>query len=231
MYINVYQIALDTESIWTRLGPEFVPDCGKNIIVLKTLYGLKAWEYFVTTLLLVSQHLFITLVWLTRKYGTNQKLGRLIGKYYSYISLYVYDVLCIHPDGIGVLILIDNFAKTKEDSTCDPNMYLAANLCKICLPNVIESWATYHSKYIQEAVKNTEYHLAKEQSSVKLVKRVSTPVMRDCKPELDVRPKLRSTEALYYQSQIGFLQWMTNIGYIDMIIDVSKVANQLAIPR
>ena len=39
---NAYLTAPVTEKIWTVLGPEFGPDCGKKAIVVRALYGLKS---------------------------------------------------------------------------------------------------------------------------------------------------------------------------------------------
>jgi hypothetical protein len=50
-------------------------------------------------------------------------------------------------------------------------------------------------------------------------------------PELDDFPELDPLMALYYQSQIGSLRWMIELGRIDMMTDVSMMASQLAMPR
>ena len=95
---NAYLTATFTEKIWTRLGPEFGPDCGKRAIVVRALYGLKsAGAAF-------SNHLadcMSTLgyescladqdVWYKAEIRSSDK-----HKYYSYMLLYVDDVLCIH---------------------------------------------------------------------------------------------------------------------------------------
>ena len=143
----------------------------------------------------------------------------------------MYDVWCINLNGEGALHLIEKYFKMKEDSIGDPDMYFGAKLRKIVLINGVDAWSTSPSKYVQEAVNNIEDHLVKEHGGVKLVKHASAPFMRDYKPELDMSPVLGLTEASYYQSRIGVLQWMVEIGRIDMITEVSMLASQLAMPR
>ena len=47
----------------------------------------------------------------------------------------------------------------KSVSIGDPNIYLGAKLKKVVLENVVESCATSTSKYVQEAVSNSEADL------------------------------------------------------------------------
>ena len=50
-------------------------------------------------------------------------------------------------------------------------------------------------------------------------------------PELDDSPKLDPSLPSYYQSQIGILKWMVELGRIDMMMEVSMLASHLAMPR
>ena len=49
--------------------------------------------------------------------------------------------------------------------------------------------------------------------------------------ELDVSELLGPEDATYYQSQIGVLRWMIELGRVDIITEVSLLASQLAQPR
>jgi hypothetical protein len=40
--LNAYVTAPVTEKVWTVLGPEFGPDAGKNVIIVRALHGLKS---------------------------------------------------------------------------------------------------------------------------------------------------------------------------------------------
>ena len=96
--MNAYLTAPVTEKIWTWLGPEFGSDAGKKALVVRALYGLKsAGAAFRNHLADCMDFLGYTSckadpdVWLKAETKTSDG-----SKYYSYILLYVDDVLCIH---------------------------------------------------------------------------------------------------------------------------------------
>ena len=49
--------------------------------------------------------------------------------------------------------------------------------------------------------------------------------------KLDTTPELDYDCANYFQSQIGILRWMVEIGRVDMITEVSLLSSHLALPR
>ena len=50
-------------------------------------------------------------------------------------------------------------------------------------------------------------------------------------PELDVSEELSSSDALYYQSLIGILRWIVELGHVDIYLEVSMMSSHLALPR
>lgn len=62
-------------------------------------------------------------------------------------------------------------------------------------------------------------------------KRANSPFPTDYAPEMDTTELLNPEQASYYQSQIGILRWMVEIGRVDIITEVSLLASQLALPR
>ena len=68
-------------------------------------------------------------------------------------------------------------------------------------------------------------------SGRKLKKRVSAPWPGDYSSELDGTQELDPGKANYYQSQIGVLLWAVELGRVDMITEVSKLASHMALPR
>eukprot|EP00934_Nitzschia_sp_Nitz4_P006827 Nitzschia sp. Nitz4//scaffold434_size7771//2174//3312//NITZ4_009151-RA/size7771-exonerate_protein2genome-gene-0.20-mRNA-1//-1//CDS//3329551831//6817//frame0 len=58
-----------------------------------------------------------------------------------------------------------------------------------------------------------------------------TPFSNDYIPELDISEELNAEDANYFQSIIGILRWMVEIGRVDIITEVSMLASQLALPR
>jgi hypothetical protein len=48
---------------------------------------------------------------------------------------------------------------------------------------------------------------------------------------MDSSEELGPDQASYYHSQIGVLQWMVELGRVDIIAEVSMLASHLALPR
>ena len=61
--------------------------------------------------------------------------------------------------------------------------------------------------------------------------RGSAPFPPGYTPELDVSPELSPTLAAYYQSQIGILRWMVELGRVDIITELSLLSSHMALPR
>jgi hypothetical protein len=78
-------------------------------------------------------------------------------------------------------------------------------------------------------VKNVETYLAT--IGQKLQAKANTPIQTSYSPELDVSTELDPKEASYYQSMIGILRWMVELGRIDICLEVSMMSSHLALPR
>ena len=65
----------------------------------------------------------------------------------------------------------------------------------------------------------------------KLPASVNTPMQATYHPELDVSLELDAKYALYYQSLIGVLHWMMELGRVDISLEVSLLSSHLALPR
>lgn len=120
-------------------------------------------------------------------------------KYYSYILLYIDDILCIHHDADTTIRRIGKYFHMKPDSIGDPDIYLGAKLRQTKLPNGVIAWVLSPNKYVHEAVKSVEQHLAKEYDGRELLKRASAPFQVNYRPELDITPELGPVQAQYYR--------------------------------
>ena len=50
-------------------------------------------------------------------------------------------------------------------------------------------------------------------------------------PEVDTTPELNATDAAYYQSLIGILHWMVELGHVDICLEVSMMSSHLVLPH
>jgi hypothetical protein len=66
----------------------------------------------------------------------------------------------------------------------------------------------------------------------KLPSRAETPMQTSYRPELDIlTPELGPTDAAYFQSIIGILRWIVELGRIDICLETSMLSSHLALPR
>ena len=62
-------------------------------------------------------------------------------------------------------------------------------------------------------------------------KKSPIPMSNKYCPEIDIYFELNATNAAYYQSLIGILQWMVELGRVDITTEVSMLSSCLALPR
>jgi hypothetical protein len=152
-------------------------------------------------------------------------------RYYSYILCYVDDILCIHHDAMTVLGKVNKYLPLKPDSVGDPDIYLGAKLRQTRLPNGVTAWALSPSKYVHQAVRNCETHLKDHYDGrYSLPKRADNPFSMSYEPELDDSTPLDPDAASYFQTIIGVMRWMVEIGRIDIETEVSLLSSHLAYP-
>ena len=100
------------------------------------------------------------------------------------------------------------------------------------LDNGVKAWAFSTLQYIQEAVKNVEEYLERQDNKRwKLPSNANTQILAIYHPELDVSPKLNVKYASDYQSLIGVLHWMVELGRLDIWLEVSLLSSHLALTR
>ena len=212
-------------------GPEFgLENVGKVALIHRALYGGKsAGKDFRNHLRSCMRHLdFVSCpadpdVWMRpakRSDGADC---------YEYILLYTDDALVISENAERVLRLdLGRYFELKEESIGPPKLYLGSRIRKVQLENGIECWAASSLQYVQAAVKNVEEYLGKDQNpKMKLPTRAETPLQTSYRPELDVSPELGPVEAAYYQSLIGILRWIIELGRVDICLEVSMMAGHL----
>ena len=71
----------------------------------------------------------------------------------------------------------------------------------------------------------------REHAGYKHSSRATNPFPTDYDPDLGTTNELDEDQATYYQSQIGILHWIVELGRIDIATEVSLLALHVALPR
>jgi len=95
----------------------------------------------------------------------------------------------------------------------------------------VNAWSASPGKYVQEAMRNLETYLDKQGKGIKLPKRATAPWLNDYMSELDDMPELGAEMISHYQSLVGILHWMVELGHMEMIVEVSILASHMAMPH
>ena len=103
----------------------------------------------------------------------------------------------------------------QQISVAPPNIYLGGKVKKMRLPNMVEAWTFSSSQYVKEAVSNVEIFLQDLDGSM-LSMKINAPLSNGYRPELDSSPQLDGADGAYYQSLIGILWWIVELGRIDI---------------
>jgi hypothetical protein len=98
------------------------------------------------------------------------------------------------------------------------------------MPNGVVDLGMSSSNYVQAVVQNVQEYL-KDNGDRKLKKKASAPFEATYMAEIDESPVLGPEMANYFQSQIGILRWCVELGWIDIITEVSVLSIFLFMPR
>ena len=153
-------------------------------------------------------------------------------EYWEYVLLYVDDALCISERAEHVLKgEIGKYFYVKEGSVGPPTIYLGNKVSKVTLANGVDAWAFSSSQYVQAAVENVEGYLAKKGLSLPKKGKAKSPLSNGYRPEIDISDELGPVEAAYYQSLIGIIRWIVELGRVDITVEASMMASCMALPR
>jgi hypothetical protein len=211
-------------------GPEFGSKEGKSFLVVKALYGLKSASFSFRSYMvekLVSMGFQSSMadpdVWLRAATKTDGE------SYYEYVLMYVDDILSISCDPRAILEEIQGTLKFKNGKIEEQEYFLGAKLQRKPL-NGFQCWTVTSQDYFKAAVKNVEEALKK--SGRKLpTSHTSMPMNITYSPEMDVMEELNEDDMTYFQELIGVLQWATEIGRVDTLLEVSLLSQYQANPR
>lgn len=230
---NAYLTAPSSRKDFIKCGSEFgLENLGRTALIRRAVYGGKSAgrDYRNHLREFMSEQLKFKScpadpdLWMRPAITPNGE------KYWEYVLVYTDDLLVISHKGEHVLRNeIGRFFKLKEDSIGPPDLYLGGQVRKVQLPDDTVAWAFGSSKYVQAAVKNVQEYLMK--TGEKLRSRADTPLSSGYRPEIDVSPELKPKEASHFQSLVGILRWIVELGRVDIACEVSMMSSHLALPR
>ena len=232
---NAYLQALSSQKDYFICGPEFgVENIGQMALIHHALYGGKAaGRDFRNHLRSCMEFLNFkscladTDVWMWPAIKSDGNT------YYEYILIYVDNALVVSENAESILQNeLGRYFHLKEEWIGPPTIYLGGRVHKVQLENGVWAWSFSFSQYIQSAIKNVEVYIGRpENSHLKILSKAETPLTTSYRPELDVSPELMPRDSAYYQSLIGILRWIVELGRIDICLQVSMMSLHLAMPR
>ena len=93
-------------------------------------------------------------------------------------------------------------------------------------------WSIIPSKYVQEDVRNCQTYLKENfYDEYELVANAHNPFPLGYEPCMDVSLLLSPDEASYFQTIIGEMRCMVELGRINIAVEVLQLSSFLAIPR
>jgi hypothetical protein len=151
-------------------------------------------------------------------------------EYWEYVLLYTDDALVVSENGESLLRNeLGRYFELKQDSIGPPELYLGGKMRQVELENGVKAWAFGSSQYVQAAVRNVENEL--KMKDMVLPTRAETPLSSNYRPEIDVTPELDPKDSSTFQSMIGILRWIVELGRVDICCEVSMLSSHLALPR
>lgn len=232
---NAYLQAPSSQKHYIICGSEFgIENVGKVALIHRALYGGKAAGRDFRNHLRSCMH-FLNFkscpadpdVWMRPAMKSDGST------YYEYVLLYTDDCLVLSENAESILRNeVGRYFQLKEESIGPPKIYLGGRVRKVQLENGVEAWAFGSSQYVQAAVKNVETFLSQEENQRwRVPTKAQTPLSTTYHPELDVSPELDPNLSAYYQSLIGILRWIVELGRVDICLETSMMASHLALPR
>ena len=214
---NAYLESYTKEKVYITAGPEFGDRAGHTLIIVKALYGLKSsglrWhERFADVLR--DMGFFPSKaepdIWMRDK-----------GDCYEYIAVYVDDLLIVSKDPQMIIGALTDEYNFKLKGTGPISFHLGCDFFRD--EEGVLCYAP--KKYIEKMLDNYKRIFGNYPRQVK------SPLERGDHPELDTSDLLDIEWTKIYQSLIGGMQWVIQIGRWDVSTAVMTLSRFRAAPR
>ena len=238
---NAYLNAPCKERVHVKCGPELfgAEHQGKHAVIVRALYGLasagNSWRHHFSTAIRTELGYTSTTadpdVYRRTEHHPNGKA------YYSYLVVYVDDILCIHHQPKVVMDKIGNLFRLK-DGVSSPTMYLGTDIRPWEYQRddgtTGSCWALGSNSYIKEALKVIDSLCSKhniKHSSTRRNGRLTPFSDINYRPELESSALCSDELANVYQNIVGVARWLCELGRVDILHEISLLSQYLAQPR
>ena len=236
---NAYLNAPCNEKVHIICGPELfgAENEGKTAIIVRALYGLKSagasWRNHLSTMIQsqlgykpckADQDSYYKMK--TKEDGTS---------YYSYLVVYVDDILSVDINPKFALDVIDSNFKLKKGSVDFPKHYLGADIRKWKTQSFdgseIDTYAMGSHGYVKEAIRICESRMKEFNLSYPTSKSKTPFTSQSYRPETDGTPECDDKKITLYQNLIGICRWMCELGRLDILLEVNLLSQYMVSPR
>ena len=214
---NAYLESYTQEKVFIIAGPEFGDRRGHTLVIIKAIYGLKSSG----------------LRWHERLDAVLREMGfvpsraeydiwmRDMGDYYEYIAVYVDDLTIVSKDPAKIIGELTVDHKFKLKGTGPISFLLGCDFFRD--EDGVLCYAP--RKYIEKMLANYKRIFGQ------LPKKAQSPLTKGDHPELDTSELLDIEDIKVYQSLIGALQWVIQIGRWDVGTAVMTLSRFRIAPR
>ena len=214
---NAYLESNTKEKVYIVAGDEFGELKGHTLIIVKALYGLKSsglrWHERLADVLREMGFFpsrFEPDIWMRDK-----------GDHYEYIAVYVDDLTIVSKRPQDIIDTLINDYKFKLKGTGSIEFLLGCDFFRD--ENGVLCYAP--RKYIEKMMGNYQRIFGQ------MPKKAKSPLVKGDHPELDTSELLNEEDTKVYQSLIGALQWVIQIGRWDITTAVMTLSRFRACPR
>ena len=214
---NAYLESFTKEKVYIKAGPEFGDREGHILIISKALYGLKSsglrWHERLADVLRDMGFVASRAeqdIWMCDK-----------GDHYEYIGVYVDDLIIVSRTPQDIIHELEVNRKFKLKGTGAIEFHLGCDFFRD--EDGVLCYAPY--KYITRMMDN--YKRIYGQNP----KQATSPLTKGDHPEIDTSDLLDIEGIKIYQSLIGSLQWVVQIGRFDVCTAVMTMSRFRAAPR
>ena len=229
---NVCLQAPTSENHHIMCGPEYgLENAGKIAITRRALYrGEAAGRDFRNHLRSHMTHLNFKLCLADPDVQMRPAIKSNGNDFYEHALLCADDALVVSENAESILRNeIGKCFELKEQSIGHPKAHLGGSVRKVSLEGRVEAWAFSSSQHVRAAIKNVEDCL--RQMGQKLPSRAETPIQCDYRPELDVSPELGARDAACFQTLIGVLRWMVELGRVGTRLETPMMSSHAVLSR